>query len=131
MAQDKTAGGLLPFGFQTTPGGKPSSFSDILYSLGMPIFSRKSPTGFTNVFETQFNKNLSMGRDPYTGFPQGWGSGQSSTPTPPPAPPAPPPTAAEPFLPPEMMMTGGLSGNPMGTDWRQTMLMALLNPRQG
>ena len=130
MAKDKTMGGFLPFGFQNLNPNKPNGMFDIWYSIGGPVLSRNTDTGMTNIYQNMFNKNLSMGRDPYTGFPAGWGSGQQSTTPEPTAQPPVPPTAVEPFIPPEMLMAGGLSGNPMGTDWRQTMLMALFNPKQ-
>ena len=121
MANDKTMGGLMPFGFQTTPGVKPNSFSDILYSMGMPIFSRTIGTGYTNVYDTMFNRNLSLGMDPYTGFPEGWGSRPAASPAtvaePTPEPPSPS------YTPPSLMLAPGLGE--LGPDWRATMMRSV------
>lgn len=67
---------LFPFGFQQAPGNwKHDPMIDMMYSMGQPgVFTTGSDgLQYRNVFQDQFNNNLSQGLSPYTGFPKGWG----------------------------------------------------------
>lgn len=121
MAKDNTAGGLLPFGFQSLNPNKPNGFFDIFYSMGMPVYSRDTDTGYTNIYQNMFNRNLSRGVDPYTGFPEGWGGKAASPATPAPEAPAAPPAPS--YTPPSLMLTPGLGD--IGPDWRTTMMRSV------
>ena len=67
-------GGIFPFGMQNkfTDGGQgPTSMMNLLYSMGMPGWTRDG--GWSSVYQDQFMKLLREGKNPIEGM--GWGSG--------------------------------------------------------
>lgn len=78
MAKDKTLGGLMPFGFQRTPGeGRGDGFSSMFYSMGVPgLYNGR----WTSIYQDQFNNALYHGKDPNSIMPWGTQAAQSQQP---------------------------------------------------
>lgn len=67
--------GIMPFGFQQMPGGKPGGgdmMTNLMYSMGQPgVFNSQ---GYQSVYQNMMNQNLQNGQPPFTGFPEGFGN---------------------------------------------------------